>query len=171
MEAVTFPRKEPDMLLRAIQAGTLVTAILAAAPARALPDLTGSWTGTLVCDAIAQIGGATHSKAPVTLVVDDTQTGLAYARLAVLQFHVTVLADPDAPAKGRIGGPECNNSFAETTSVLQLSVKAKDGSAKGTLAGELVTTSIGTQRGVQVCRLKLKRATTTIETPIEPCVP
>jgi hypothetical protein len=155
------------MRLRTLASG-LAAASLAASSAGALEDLTGSWLGTATCDIVLP---AQHDKvkSDVTVVIDDDPTGNAFLTFNAVTYHVAVIEDPDSPAKGRVGGQECNASAILGVDVLALSVKAKDGSDKGTMSGELVTTRTGKAPTVSVCKVKLKRVSTTIETPITDC--
>lgn len=143
-------------------------ATLAASSSGALEDLTGSWLGTRTCDSVSTLEHE-KTKEDVTLVIDDDPSGDAFLDLQGVTYHVTVLADPDAPAKGRVGGQECNASPDNGVDALALTAKAKDGSDKGTLSGDLVSVRTGKVPRVTVCKLKLKRASTTIETPIIGC--
>ena len=155
------------MRLRTLASGVFA-ATLAASPALALEDLTGSWLGTATCDVVS---AALHDKTKidVTVVIDDDPTGNAFLTLDAVTYHVVVIEDPDSPAKGRVGGQECNANPDLGVDVLALSVKAKDGSDKGTMSGELVVTRTGKAPRVSVCKVKLKRVSTTIETPIIGC--
>ena len=146
----------------------LGAATLAANAAAALEDLTGSWLGTRTCDSVSALEHE-KTKENVTLVIDDDPSGNAFLDLQGVTYHVAVLDDPDAPAKGRVGGQECNANPDNGVDALGLTVKAKDGSDKGTMAGELVSVRTGEVPRVTVCKLKLKRASTTIETPLTGC--
>jgi hypothetical protein len=146
----------------------LVATALAVSPAGALEDLTGSWLGTRTCDSVSTLEHE-KTKENVTLVIDDDPSGNAFLNLQGVTYHVAVLADPDAPAKGRVGGQECNANPDSGVDALALTAKAKDGSAKGTLSGDLLSVRTGDVPRVTVCKLKLKRASTTIETPITDC--
>jgi hypothetical protein len=144
-------------------------AALAASSAGALEDLTGSWLGTRTCDSVSSLE---HEKTRenVTLVIDDDPSGNAFLSLQGVTYHVAVLDDPDAPTKaGRVGGQECNASPELGVDALALTVKAKDGSEKGSMAGALLSVRTGKAPRVTVCKLKLKRASTTIEAPITDC--
>ena len=146
----------------------LGAAVIAASSAGALEDLTGSWLGTRTCDSVSTLEHE-KTKENVTLVIDDDPSGNAFLNLEGITYHVAVLADPDAPAKGRVGGQECNANPDTGVDALALTAKAKDGSDKGTLSGDLLSLRTGDVPRVTVCKLKLKRASTTIETPIAGC--
>jgi hypothetical protein len=155
------------MRLRTLASG-ICAATLAASPALALEDLTGSWLGTATCDVVTVLEHE-KTKENVTVVIDDDPTGNAFLTLGIATYHVTVIEDPDSPSKGRVGGQECNANPDLGVDALALSVKAKDGSDKGTMSGELVTTRTGKAPRVAVCKVKLKRTSTTIEAPILGC--
>ena len=143
----------------------LMACALCAPPASALQSLTGTWTGSAVCD-VSALGGFDHTKSDVTLTLDDAGDGTGFARSGEAVFQVVVIADPDASGRGRLGGSVCNLALSEEDRALQLVVKAKDGSDKATLAGELISIGFGDERFVQVCKLKLKRTSTTLADPI-----
>jgi hypothetical protein len=150
-----------------VLAAVLFSTALTAAPARALPDLTGSWAGTAVCDLLSD-GGGNREKFAATLTVDDDPSGDAFVVFNSLTFRVAVIDDVDAPSKGRIGGADCAVTAANGGGMLWLSVKAKDGSEKGTMTGELVSARTGAHE-ISVCKIKLKRTSSTIVDPITVC--
>jgi hypothetical protein len=146
----------------------LVAAVCAASSAGALEDLTGSWAGTATCDSVTP-GLHEKAKEAFSIVIDDDESGNAFLTAGAATFHVTVIEDANAPAKGRVGGQECNADAGNGVDALALTVKAKDGSDKGTMSGVLVGVRTNPTFRVQTCNLKLKRTTTTIETPITAC--
>ena len=85
-------------------------------------------------------------------------------------FRLTTVSGPDAPQRGRIGGPDCAFSALTGGWVIQAAVKEKPSSEGGSLKGELIALGVGTNpHRVEVCKLKLKRTATTIPTPIPDC--
>lgn len=154
-----------------LPAALLGGATLAATPAGALDDLTGGWEGTVVCD-FTDDTHTTRTASPTYLQLDDDGPGgnpFAYLN-NVGPFRLTIVSGPDAPQRGRIAGPSC--AFDPLTGgwLLQAVVKAKPGSEKASLKGELITLGIGgNSHYVQVCRLKLKRTSLTIGVPITDC--
>jgi hypothetical protein len=151
-----------------VLAGAFVAASLAARPALALEDLTGTWLGSMTCDAVTAVDHE-KTKVSVTVEIDDDPSGDAFLTLDGVTYDLAVLADPDAPtSKGRVVGQECNASSLGVD-VLHLSVKAKDGSEKGTMTGVRIGSRTGIVHSATLCKVKLKRVDATIEIPIIGC--
>ena len=155
-----------------LPAALLAAAALAAAPAAALDDLTGFWEGTVVCDRTDDTGSS-RTSSPASIQLDDDGAGNAFGYFNNLGvFRFTIVSGADEPQRGRIGGPSC--AFSEQTggSLAHALVKLKPGSEKGSMKGELLTLGLGASPHiVQLCKLKLKRTSLTIPTPIPSCPP
>jgi hypothetical protein len=146
-----------------------LAAALAASPAAALDDLTGTWSGSLTCDG-ATPSLFTRSKSELVIQIDDDPSGTAYVSIGDGTYRVAVIPHPDVPAKGRIAGPTCTYSPATGGRVLDLAVKAKDGSGTGTMRGTLMVVALN-QPLTNLCKVKVKRVSTAIPTPIPGCPP
>ena len=155
------------MSLRLLRIACLAALALASGPAHALDDLTGTYEGSLSCESTNTVTTERVTQ-DATLYLDDANDGNAFAYLnnSGLTFRLGVLS-PSSPDAGALGGPSCSISPDTGGYVLQASVKAKAGSEKASLRGELIATNVGASSHlVQVCRLSLKRTSTKISFPI-----
>jgi hypothetical protein len=144
--------------------------LLTARPAAAFDDLTGTYQGSIRC-AYANTVTSDRVTADATLYIDDANDGNAFAywNNSGLTFRLAVLS-PSSPDSGQLGGPDCAMAPATGGSVLRAFVKAKAGSEKASLRGELIATNVGaSSHFVQVCRVSLKRSSTKLPFPIPSC--
>jgi hypothetical protein len=148
-----------------------ILALFAASAAPALDDLTGVYSGKFDCEGTSDLDSI-DTKLENALFLDDAGNGTAYVYInnTLLFFRTTIVSAPDEDDRGRVGGPDCNVSPTNGGSFLQAEVKAKPGSDKATLKGEFITLGVGgSPHVVQVCRLNLKRTSTTLSEPIPNC--
>jgi hypothetical protein len=148
-----------------------IVALLAASAAPALDDLTGTYTGKFDCQGTSDVDEV-DIKLENSLYVDEAASGTAYVYInnTLTYFRTAIVSAPGEDDRGRVGGPDCNASPSNGGSFLQAEVKAKPGSGKATLKGDFVTLGVGgSPHIVQVCRLNLKRVSTTIPAPIPGC--
>lgn len=150
-----------------LRLAALVGLVLGAGPAAALGDLTGTYEGSITCDGTSNLE-TLHASLDATLYVDDANDGHAFAYLnnSGLFFRLAVVS-PNASDAGALGGPSCTMSSVTGGDLLWATVKAKDGSDKASLRGELITTSVGGL--VQVCRFSVKRTSLGLPAPIPDC--
>jgi hypothetical protein len=152
-----------------LRSAALAALLLAAGPAFALDDLTGTYEGTIRCES-TDASDTERSTLDAALYVDDANDGNAFAYLnnSGLVFRLGVVS-PTSDA-GALGGPSCTMSSTVGGFLLWASVKAKAGSEKASLRGEVIATNVGAASHlVQVCRLSLKRTSTKIAFPIPGC--
>ena len=135
------------------------------APARAIDDMTGTYTGKMSCKGQSGIN-ATKSKADIGIDVLDGETPLLkVTTLPVLPLGDTVelvLGEPLAkPDRAKVGGVDCDLSEASKSGIaIQADVVIKPGSDKGTLKGSLIHYE-GTLGIIDVCTFSAKRTSTT----------
>lgn len=158
------------MTTRRRGATLLLAALLGAAPAAALDDVTGVYRGTTSCERTDDQGDS-RTSLDVTLLVDDAGSNSAYAYLNNSGYFFRLAAVGEAGgASGRLAGAGCSSSAVSGGPLLQLEVKLKPGSSRGSLKGELIIFNVGANAHyVEVCRLTLRRTETTLAQPIPGC--
>jgi hypothetical protein len=160
---------------RISRTSALLGVALAASPAAAVDSLTGVWRGKLFCESTNETTTEPRQKADATLFVEDLGGGASRVRvnnLFVFPIPSTIVSGADVPERARLAGVGCGFNADTGGLVLQASAKIKPGSPKGTMTGEFITFAGGVATHlVSVCRFKVKREETTLETPIGDCPP
>ena len=160
---------------RSSQLSAWLGVALAASPAAAIDSMTGVWRGKFVCASTNETTTEPRQKADATIFVEDLGGGASRVRvnnLFVLPIPSTIVSGADAQEQARIAGVGCGFNADTGGLVLQASAKIKPGSPKGTMTGEFITFGGGVAiHLVSVCRFKVKREATTLETPIGDCPP
>jgi len=149
-------------------AAIALAALLCACPARALDDVTGVYSGTIACESTDGSGDSRTASEDTSLYVDDagSETAYAYLNNSGYTFRLAAVGGPGS-AQGRMAGPGCTMTSVAGGPLLQLEIKAKPGSEKASLRGELIVLDVGANAHyVTVCRLSLRRTTTTLPGPI-----
>ena len=138
---------------------------LAATPAAALGDVTGTWEGTLACTH-ASTAGTEHTKQQgITLELYDDFIGGLLARFQGTPLRLQLVAFGSSPAKGALTGVSCAIDPEEGGYTFHLLVSAKPGSEKGTLKGTFVSTSHPDNPGGSICKLRAKRVSAAVPNP------
>lgn len=139
-----------------------------AGPAAALDDVTGVYSGTIACESTDGSGETRTPSQATSLYVDDagSETAYAYLNNSGYTFRLAAVGGPGS-AQGRLAGPGCTMTSVAGGPLLHFEIKAKPGSDKASLRGELVVLNVGANTHyVTVCRLSLRRTTTTLPAPI-----
>jgi hypothetical protein len=150
-------------------------ALAAAAPARAIDPMTGSYAGKLSCKGYA---GGTPSKskhdATIVVVEDKTIRLRISADGAPLGDTVAVfrLANETKPDRAKIQGLDCPSSNTSPQSLtIEGDVVIKPGSEKGAIKGSLIRRdSLGMPAAIDVCTFTVKRTSTELP-EVPPCPP
>ena len=142
--------------------------LLAGVPVGAAGELTGLWETTVVCTHVSPTG-TERTKNAVTIALDDDQAGNLHGTFSGAPMSLALITDPSSPAKATIVGMTCTASPELGGYTLHASVKAKEGSEKGTLKGTYLITQISPTAGAFTCKLKGKRLQATIPAAIPGC--
>ena len=156
--------------MRTIGTLAFLVFVLAGPAAGALGDLTGTWQGTMSCTHFTTAGvGRTRNDFSFGLY-DDFIGGL----LAHFQGTPIRLQQVDydgSLSKGALTGVSCAIDPEEGGYTFHLAVTAKEGSEKGTLKGTFVSTSHPDNPGGAICKLRAKRVSTAIPSPMPSICP
>ena len=159
----------------AVLAGLAAAALIAAgAPAQAIDDLTGTYTGKLACRTYEPGAKPARSKRDVTVaVVDIAQDPLVYLRISAgtepIGGTIHVSRYPDVkPDRVKLAGADCTfDVYSQEGVAFQAEMVIPSGSAKGTLKGTL-SRQTPTPPTLEICTLSAKR-TATEPTGIDVC--
>ena len=138
--------------------------VLAATPAGALGDVTGTWEGTMSCTH-ATGAGIDRTKNDFTIGLYDDFIGGLLAHFNGTPIRLQLVAFMDSPSKGALTGVSCAIDPEEGGYTFHISVTAKEGSEKGTMKGYFVSTSHPDNPGGSICKLRAKRVSTAIPSP------
>lgn len=149
------------MLLRSLCIPLLACAALDAAPAAAIGNLTGSYSGSMSCESTTDVESS-RSKLPAGFYVDDNGGGnvFIYVNNTLQTFRTAVVA-PGGADQGQLGGPACAIAPATGGWTIRAAVKAKPGSTSASMKGELAIFGVGASpHSVQLCRFSVRRVST-----------
>jgi hypothetical protein len=138
----------------------LACAVLGAAPAAAIGDLTGTYEGSMSCESTTDLESS-RTKLPAGFYVDDNGGGnvFIYVNNTLQTFRTAVVA-PGGADQGQLGGPACAMSPTTGGWTLRAAVKAKPGSTNASMKGEIAIFGVGASaHSVQVCRFSVQRVT------------
>ena len=140
--------------------------LLAAHPAGALEDLSGTWQGKISCDVIDG-GFVTHISAEATVYMDDGGTGsVGVSVQTVGNFFGRYGVDVGDADHAVVQGASCGFDEADVEgAVLHADVKTKAGSTKASFSGTLIVLD-GPGGSTSRCDLKLKRTSLQAPTPL-----
>jgi hypothetical protein len=150
-------------------------AVAAAAPAGAIDNMTGSYTGNLSCKGYAG-GTPSKSKHAATAVVVEDETIRLRLSADGAPFGDTVsvfrLPNETKPDRAKIQGLDCPSTSSSPQSLtIEGDVVIKPGSEKGTIKGSLIRRdSLGMPAAIEVCTFALKRTSTELP-EVLPCPP
>lgn len=151
---------------KGVQVGALAALLLLAAePAAALENLTGTWQGKLTCDAIDG-GFVSQFSADATLYVQDVGAGVIGLMLqSVVTFFGRYGVDADDSDHAVVQGASCDFDEEDVEgAVIRLDAKTKAGSTKASLTGTVILLD-GPGGATTQCELKVKRTALTGLTP------
>jgi hypothetical protein len=146
-----------------------------AAPAGAIDNLTGSWTGKVSCKGSAA-GAPSNSKNDLSISVVQTKgTHMRFAAGGVAlgdPVVVYVLADATKADRAKTQGLDCGSGPESlATLTMQADVVIKPGSEKGTMKGSLIRRDASGSGLIAVCTFTAKRTSTELpEVPTCPLV-
>ena len=149
--------------MRRFGALAFLVCVLAAPPAGALGDLTGTWEGTISCTHFAT-AGTERTKNDIALGLHDDIGGLL-AHFQGTPIRLQRVAFTNSPAKGALTGVSCAIDPEEGGYTFHLAVTAKEGSEKGTMKGTFVVTGHPDNPGGSLCKLRAKRVSNAIPNP------
>ena len=160
-----------DAVLASLAAAALIGA---GAPARAIDDLSGTYTGTLACRTYEPGEKPAKSKRDITIEVSDiAQDPLVYLRIFDGDTPIggTIHASryPDAkPDRVKLAGADCTfDVYSQDGVAFRTDAVIPSGSAKGTLKGTL-SRQTPTPPTLEICTFAAKR-TATEPTGIDIC--
>jgi hypothetical protein len=161
-----------DAVLASLAAAALIGT---GAPARAIDNLTGTYTGKLACRTYEPGEKPAKSKRDVTIeVVDNAQDPLVYLRIsagvAPIGETIHVSRYPDAkPDRVKLAGADCSfDVYSQTGVALQAEAAIPSGSEKGTLKGTL-SRQTEAPPALEICTFSAKRTATEPPTGINVC--
>jgi hypothetical protein len=150
-------------------------AVVAAAPARAIDPMTGSYAGKLSCKGYAG-GTPSKSKHDATVVVVEGKTIRLLVTADGAPFGDTVsvfrLAHATKLDRAKIQGLDCPSTNSSSLSLtIEGDVVIKPGSEKGTIKGSLIRRdTLGMPAAIEVCTFTVKRTSTELP-EVPPCPP
>jgi hypothetical protein len=151
-------------LMRTFEALAFLVCVLAATPAGALGDVTGTWQGTISCTN-ASTAGIDHTKSDVTIDLYDDFIGPLLGRFQGTPIRYQLVTFDSSPSKGALTGVSCAIAPEEGGYTVHLAVTAKEGSEKGTMKGTVISTSHPDNPGGSICKFRAKRVSTAVPSP------
>jgi hypothetical protein len=148
---------------------TLALAALAASPAAALENLTGTWEGRWRCTGLAN-GAPLNSAEPVTMEVTHDGDGIVLVMNGGMELiYGFVVSDTGRPSAGIITGVSCgtiNIDIVGSTSMAHFAVKTKAGDVKASMKGDLLLMGRGAGGYARRCAFTAKRVDATPPLPM-----
>jgi hypothetical protein len=135
--------------------------LLAAAPARAVENLTGTWEGTMKCAGIDNGAPAKRKQAVTIEILDDGAEGVLLEIVPLAQrFIGFVVAASPKPEVGIVSAASCNFDIpGYRGDMIQGGVKTKPGSDKASVKLILLTMDEEVNAAL-VCKVSAKRTAT-----------
>jgi uncharacterized protein (DUF427 family) len=141
---------------KGVQVSLALLLLLAARPAAALDDLTGSWAGRVSCEVIND-GTRTSTKSVSLVGIDDAGTGSVALSIDGIDFIGRIETDEARPDEGVLFATSCDfDSGNQVGAVIHGDVKTKPGSVKASLTGTVLLMN-GPSGFAERCELKLQR--------------
>jgi hypothetical protein len=138
--------------------------LLAAAPAAALGNLTGTYEGLLACELVPG-SGKLDFRLETGFDVADNGAGVLAFRLLNNGLLFRGAVDSEHPDRGRLGALLCSFNGVTGGNLFHGLATAKEGSDKASLNLQFIDMFIGSQ-SVGYCTFKGKRVSTKLPAPV-----